>query len=130
MRLRGKACIVTGGASGMGRATSLMVAREDAAVVVVDRSEARTRAMALNHVDDTIRLTAVAPGRDRLPPFPGAIREVSTRGGHATRTRGTSGHDRLGQPEDIANAILFLASNEASFLTGSFMKVDGSMTAQ
>ena len=37
---------------------------------------------------------------------------------------------RLGQPEDIAQAVAFLASEEASFITGTHLMVDGGYTAQ
>jgi len=37
---------------------------------------------------------------------------------------------RIGQPEDIANAALFLASDEARFITGTELVVDGGMTAR
>jgi NAD(P)-dependent dehydrogenase (short-subunit alcohol dehydrogenase family) len=37
---------------------------------------------------------------------------------------------RLGNPEEIASAALFLASDQASFLTGSILTADGGMTAQ
>ena len=35
---------------------------------------------------------------------------------------------RLGQPDDIANAVHFLASNESSYITGQVLKVDGGLT--
>jgi 3-oxoacyl-[acyl-carrier protein] reductase len=35
--------------------------------------------------------------------------------------------DRLGQPEDVANAYCFLASDEASFITGAVLSVDGGL---
>jgi len=37
---------------------------------------------------------------------------------------------RLGQPEEVANAILYLASDESSFTTGVELMVDGGLTAQ
>jgi NAD(P)-dependent dehydrogenase (short-subunit alcohol dehydrogenase family) len=37
---------------------------------------------------------------------------------------------RIGQPEDIAYGVLFLASDEASFMTGSELVIDGGLTAQ
>jgi NAD(P)-dependent dehydrogenase (short-subunit alcohol dehydrogenase family) len=37
---------------------------------------------------------------------------------------------RIGEPDEIANTVLFLASDEASFITGEAMIVDGGLTAQ
>ena len=38
--------------------------------------------------------------------------------------------DRFGTPEDMANAVVFLASDEASFITGHILSVDGGMVMQ
>ena len=40
-----------------------------------------------------------------------------------------SAHGRLGEPEEVAQAILFLASDEASFITGAILAVDGGYLA-
>jgi len=68
-----------------------------------------------------IRVNAVAPGftaTDILSSMPEKIIE-----GMVARTP----LGRMGQPEDIANAYLFLASDEASFITGAVLRVDGGL---
>lgn len=91
---------------------------------------ALTRAMALDHVADNIRINAVAPGTIDSPYF----QEMFAKSPRAAEMRreleARQAMNRLGQPEEIANGILFLASDEASFVTGSVMMVDGGMTAQ
>ena len=91
---------------------------------------ALTRAMALDHVADNIRVNAVAPGviwsnyYDRMMqqvPDPAAFKQ-------GLKDRAPMG--RIGEPKDIANAILFLASDESSFATGSVMLIDGGYTAR
>ncbi|MBZ0146119.1 MAG: SDR family oxidoreductase [Pseudorhodoplanes sp.] len=91
---------------------------------------ALTRAMALDHVADSIRVNAVAPGviwsnyYDRMMqqvPDPAAFKQ-------GLKDRAPIG--RIGEPKDIANAILFLASDESSFATGSMMLIDGGYTAR
>ncbi len=70
-----------------------------------------------------IRVNAVAPGiteTDMMKAVPKAVIEPMIR-------RIPLG--RLGQPEDIANAFVFLASEEASYITGVILRVDGMATA-
>ena len=83
-----------------------------------------TKAMAVDHANDNVRVNAIAPGptdtpmlRDNLSP-----QELETFA--ATFPMG-----RLGKPEELAQAALFLASDEASFVTGSILAVDGGQTA-
>ncbi len=68
-----------------------------------------------------ITVNAVAPGRVDTP----IIRIVSDEENEAFRLRTPLG--RLGTPEDIANAIVFLASEEASFITGEILDVNGGL---
>jgi NAD(P)-dependent dehydrogenase (short-subunit alcohol dehydrogenase family) len=91
---------------------------------------ALTRAMALDHVADNIRINAVAPGTIDSPYFQDMF-ATSPRAAELRRDlEGRQAMNRLGQPEEIANGMLFLASDEASFMTGSVMMIDGGMTAQ
>jgi NAD(P)-dependent dehydrogenase (short-subunit alcohol dehydrogenase family) len=53
------------------------------------------------------------------------VREEIRKGGAAAHVLG-----RFGKPEEVANAILFLASDEASFVTGSPLHVDGGYLAR
>lgn len=91
---------------------------------------ALTRAMALDHVGDRIRVNAIAPGTIDSPYFQDILaksdRAAELRRGLESR----QAMNRLGQPEEIANGILFLASEESSFMTGAILTIDGGMTAQ
>jgi meso-butanediol dehydrogenase/(S,S)-butanediol dehydrogenase/diacetyl reductase len=91
---------------------------------------ALTRAMAVDHAKEGIRVVAVAPGTvatdyyDRVvsgSPDPEGMRRMLA----ARQLIG-----RAGTPEEIANAILFLASDEASFCVGTILLVDGGMVVQ
>lgn len=85
-----------------------------------------TRALAIDHSGEGIRVNAICPGWVDTPmnakffALGPHIREQAARL-HAI--------GRIGQPEDVANAVAFLASDEASFITGSMLMVDGGFTA-
>ena len=88
-----------------------------------------TRSLAVAWAADGIRVNAVAPGTirtervRRLPEEPGGTEYLG-----AIERRHPVG--RLGEPEEVARAILFLASDEASFITGAILPVDGGYLAQ
>ena len=84
---------------------------------------AATRSGAAEFGPDNIRVTAIAPGPTQTD---GANMVVSEEGWERRRQRMPIG--RLGQPADMANAAVFLASDEASFVTGDMLFVDGGVT--
>lgn len=89
-----------------------------------------TKAMALDHVGANIRINAVAPGTIESPYFDEIFRRSDDPMGLRAQLEARQPMNRLGKPVEIANAILFLASDEASFCTGTILFVDGGWTAR
>lgn len=92
---------------------------------------ALTRQMALDLGPRGVRVNAVCPGTV-LTPMSEPLLAVRGGGDLAAGVALTVEKypiGRLGTPEEIAAAVLFLASDEASFLTGSIVAADGGMTA-
>lgn len=91
---------------------------------------ALTRAIAVDHVGDGIRCNAIAPGTIDTPYFDDILGKstdpAALRKGLETRQL----LNRMGTPEEIATGILFLASDESRFATGTILTIDGGMTAQ
>jgi meso-butanediol dehydrogenase/(S,S)-butanediol dehydrogenase/diacetyl reductase len=90
---------------------------------------ALTRAMALDHVGDGVRVNAVAPGTVDSPYFQAMIDASSDPGALREELGGRSPMHRMGWPEEIAEAIVWLASRRSSFATGTILTVDGGTTA-
>lgn len=90
---------------------------------------ALTRAMALDHVADGIRVNCVAPGTIDTPFFDDIVAGHPDPAAYRRELAARQALGRLGQPEEVAHAILYLASAESSFVTGSTLTVDGGMTA-
>ena len=85
-----------------------------------------TRTYALIYGGRGVRVNCVNPGYIETPMTEFMLRD------DARREESIALHPigRLGKPEDVANAILFLASDDASFVTGVALPVDGGYTAQ
>lgn len=88
-----------------------------------------TRCLALDLAEDNIRVNGVCPGpiytraSERHMDFIGIDREEGRRlFGQDTLMK------RMGEPVEIANGVLFLASDEASFITGAHLVIDGGAT--
>ena len=89
-----------------------------------------TRAMALDLAADGIRVNAVAPGDLRTEMMESKVRAggMAVEEGVALIGR-RAPMRRVAEPEEVANAILFLASDAASYITGVTLAVDGGTTA-
>lgn len=82
-----------------------------------------TRSVACDYAPHNIRVNAICPGaiETRISPKPGTelyVRQISK-----------TPLGRIGQPQEVAYAALFLASDEASYITGAVLPVDGGWTA-
>lgn len=90
-----------------------------------------TRAMALDCAPHNIRVTAVCPGHTRTPMgegFVAAQEDPDAFVEEFVRKRHPLG--RMAEADEIARAILFLASEDASFVTGAILAADGGYTAR
>jgi len=82
---------------------------------------ALTKVLAIEYGPWNIRVTALSPGAIMTPNLKRAIEHFA----HYDKLCAKSVFNRVGQPEEIASAVLFLASDEASFITASNLLVDG-----
>ena len=85
-----------------------------------------TKSAALQYAKENIRINSVHPGYADTPLTDKRFSDPAVRQALLDRTP----MGRLGTAEDIANGVLFLASDESSWVTGSELVIDGGMTAQ
>ncbi|WP_421700055.1 SDR family oxidoreductase [Ancylobacter sp.] len=90
---------------------------------------ALTKAMALDHAEQNIRVNCVAPGVTWSSYFDKMVAGHPDPDSFKAKLKARSPINRWAQPVEIANAILWLASDEASFATGAMFTVDGGMSA-
>ena len=84
--------------------------------------EGMTRAMAVDLAQHHIRVNCVAPGFIKTPMTAKALDSDKKR---KERVFVRTPMGKMGRPEDIADAVFYLAGNEASYITGTVLCVDG-----
>lgn len=87
--------------------------------------ETLTRSMAFDLATDGIRVNCVAPGAIDTPLLRGSINDSPDPAGTEAFLNSKSVLNRMGTSEEVANVMYFLASDEASFVTGATYFVDG-----
>jgi NAD(P)-dependent dehydrogenase (short-subunit alcohol dehydrogenase family) len=103
------------------------VARPERAAYVASKGGARslTQAMAVDLAAHGIRVNAIAPG----PTLTGLTRASYADPAARQATEAVIPLGRLGEPDDLAGAVLYLASDESRWVTGSTITVDGGYLA-
>ena len=92
---------------------------------------ALTQQAAIDYGPQNIRVNAIAPGSIMTPMNEQRL-ATETDNAEELLALWNSWHalERVGRPEEVANLIVFLASDESSFITGSILKIDGGMTVK
>jgi NAD(P)-dependent dehydrogenase (short-subunit alcohol dehydrogenase family) len=88
-----------------------------------------TRSIAVDYADDGIRAVSICPGTTRTALVEDAIASAPDPEAHERRLASARPAKRLGKPEEIAAAIVFAASDDVAYMTGSHLVIDGGYTA-
>lgn len=84
-----------------------------------------TKAMAIDHGPQNIRVNCICPGDTDTPMLRSEARQLGAATGRFLQEAAQRPLKRVGTPEEIAQAALYLASDAASFVTGTALVVDG-----
>lgn len=91
---------------------------------------ALTRSCAVDLAEHGIRVNSVCPGTTATPLVEAAVNRADDPAAARRHLEQIRPANRLGTPEEIASAILYLASDEAAYATGAILSIDGGYTAQ
>lgn len=84
-----------------------------------------TKSIALDHARQGIRANAVCPGRVETPFVKARLAEYPDPKKAYQEMAGTQAIGRMGKPEEIAAAVLYLVSDESAFVTGTALEIEG-----
>ena len=84
-----------------------------------------TKSLAMDHASEGIRVNCVCPGRVQTPFVSARLREYPDPEAAFREMSSSQAIGRMGRPEEIAAAVLYLASDEAAFVTGTAFLIDG-----
>jgi len=88
-----------------------------------------TKCLALDHAQDGVRVNCICPGRVETPFVSARLKEYPDPEKAYREMASTQAIGRMGKPEEIAAAALYLASDEAAFVTGTAHLTDGGWSA-
>jgi NAD(P)-dependent dehydrogenase (short-subunit alcohol dehydrogenase family) len=138
-KLEGKIAVITGGNSGIGLATAKRFVNEGAYVFISGRRESelaaavKTKAAVRSFArtwttdlkDRRIRVNAVSPGATDTPGLSNLLASAAVGEDRLKTIANSVPLGRLGTPDEIAKAVVFLASDDSSYITGTELFVDG-----
>jgi NAD(P)-dependent dehydrogenase (short-subunit alcohol dehydrogenase family) len=84
-----------------------------------------TKSMALDHAGSGVRVNCICPGRVQTPFVTARLQEYPDPERAFREMSASQALGRMGTPQEIAAAALYLASDEAAFVTGSALMIDG-----
>jgi NAD(P)-dependent dehydrogenase (short-subunit alcohol dehydrogenase family) len=114
-----------------GSVTSLVGVRDFAAYVASKSGMiGLTRAMALDHAREKVRVNCICPGGIMTPLMEWQIKIAPDPALEQKRIYDLHPIGRVAKPEEIAHLYVYLASDEASYITGASFPFDGGYTAQ